>query len=506
MTASEQHSDDRAAHHPTRSYPEGTILQIDDSVELLRGVDGQIVLMGGSPLRLLRLRSRARTVVERWRAGGPIASPEAEQRLATRLVDANIAHPRIPPGAGPSAADVTVVIPVHDRAVELDALLTSFGDLCRRVAEVIVVDDGSRDRSGDVAARHGATVIRRGVATGPGAARNAGLERVRTPLTAFVDSDCVASPHWLDALLPHFADQRVAIIAPRVASLADPSVIGRYESVRSALDVGPRPAIVRPGTRVAYVPAAALLARTAVIRELGGFDERMRVGEDVDLIWRTVHGAHDVRYEPASVIHHRARTAPTSFAQRRYAYGTSAGPLDHRHPGQLSPIVLSPWSAAAWVAIATTTPVGIAAGVTIAVGSAAALPAKLAMLADPKQAAWRLASRGHLGAGEQLARSLWRTYLPLTVLAVGASRRARRVAVASLLPYVLDHRRDRQHGQQRDARIPGILSYVSLRLLDDGAYCVGVWRGCIAARTTGPLRPRMQNWPGRRPAAEDGNP
>ena len=506
MTTSEQHSDDSAAYQPTRSYPDGTTLQIDASVELLTGADGQVVLMGGSPLRLLRLRSRARTVIERWRAGGPIASPEAEQRLATRLVDANIAHPCIPRGAGPSAADVTVVIPVRDRAVELDALFTSFGDLRRRVAEVIVVDDGSSDRSGDVAERHGATVIRRGVASGPGAARNAGLRRVRTPLIAFVDSDCVASPDWLDSLLPHFADQRVAIVAPRVASLADPSLIGCYESVRSALDVGPSPAIVRPGTRVAYVPAAALLARTAVVRQLGGFDERMRVGEDVDLIWRTTDAGKDVRYEPASVIHHHPRTALTTFAQRRYAYGTSAGPLDHRHPGQLSPIVLSPWSAAAWAAIATTTPVGIAAGVAVALGSTAALPAKLAMVAEPKQLAWCLASRGHLGAGEQLARSLWRTYLPITVLAVGASRRARRIAVASLLPYVLDHRRDRQHGQQRDAPVPGVLSYVSLRLLDDSAYCIGVWRGCIAARTTGPLRPRIQNWPGRRPAAEDGNP
>lgn len=506
MTASEQHSDDSAAHHPTRSYPEGTTLQVDASVEVLAGVDGHVVLMGGSPLLLLRLRSPAQTVIEGWRAGGPIGSPAMVRRLATRLVDANIAHPCIPPGAGPSVADVTVVIPVRDRAVELDALFTSFGDLRRCVAEVIVVDDGSADQSADVAERHGATVIRRGVATGPGAARNAALGRVRTPLTAFIDSDCVASPDWLDALLPHLADQQVAIVAPRVASLADPSLIGRYESIRSALDVGPGPAIVRPGTRVAYVPAAALLARTAVVRELGGFDECMRVGEDVDLIWRTVAAGHDVRYEPASVIHHRPRTSLTAFAQRRYAYGTSAGPLAHRHPGQLSPIVLSPWSAAAWAALATTTPMGTAAGVAIALGSGAALPAKLAMTAEPRRLALRLASRGHLGAGEQLARSLWRTYLPLTVLAVGASRRARRVAVASLLPYVLDWQRDHRRDLQPDGRMPRTLPYVSLRLLDDGAYCIGVWRGCIAARTTGPLRPRMQNWPGKRPAAEDGNP
>jgi hypothetical protein len=146
--------------------------------------------------------------------------------------------------------------------------------------------------------------------------------------------------------------------------------------------------------------------------------------------------------------------------------------------------------------------VDAAAGLAIGAGSAAALPRKLEMVADPHRLAWRLARRGHLGAGEQLGRSLWRTYLPLTMIALGRSRRARRIALASLLPYVLDWRRDRG----RDAGVPGPVPFIGLRLLDDASYCLGVWRGCAAARTMGPLLPRLQNWPGRRPAAEDGDP
>lgn len=459
--------------------------------------------MGGSPHRLLRLLPAARAVLERWRNAEPIAPAAAEQRLASRLVAADIAHPRIPASAGPNVGDVTIVVPVHNRAEELGALLSSFGDLSARVAEVIVVDDGSTDGTGDVARRHGATVIRRDAPSGPGAARNAGLERVRTPFVAFIDSDCLASAGWLDALLPHFSDEHVAIVAPRVRSLDDPSMIGRYESVRSALDLGKRAALVRPGARVAYIPAAALVVRTERLRAATtGFVESMHVGEDVDLIWRTVAGGCSVRYEPESIVHHRARTTVTGFAGRRYAYGSSAGPLDRRHRGHLSPIVISPWSAAAWAAAASTHGLGLAAGLAIAVGSAAALPKKLGMVAEANRLAWRLATRGHLGAGAQLGRSVWRTYLPLSVPLVMSSRRARRVALAALVPYLLDWNNDRQG----EPRTPPAIPYVGLRLLDDGAYCLGLWHGCIAARTCGPLTPRLQNWPGRRPAAEDGAP
>lgn len=495
MTTPGQHSDGESTR-----YPAGTTLGFDASVRLLDGTDGHVVLMGGSPLRLLRLRSRARDVVQAWQGGEPIGANAAEQRLADRLIAANIAQPRIPEGAGPSAGDVTIVIPVHDRETELAALLESLGDLRGRVAAVIVVDDGSHDGSGDVARRAGAVVVRRDTPSGPGAARDAGLVAVRTPFVAFLDSDCTASPDWLDALLPHFADEQVAIVAPRVASAPGPSLLGRYETVRSSLDLGLTPALVRPGSRVSYVPAAALVARTAAIRGLNGFDEAMHVGEDVDLIWRAIDAGHAVRYAPASSVSHRPRASLRAFATRRYAYGSSSGPLDRRHRGRMHPMVLSPWSAAAWAAAATATPFGIGVGAVIATGSAAALPAKLSMVADPRRMAWTLAARGHLGAGEQLARSLVRTYLPLTVLAGITSRRARRVALAALVPYVADWRRDRRAA----SNIPPVIPYVGLRIVDDAAYCLGVWRSCVTERTIGPLTPRLQNWPGRRPATEDG--
>src|SRR5262245_53531296 len=100
-----------------------------------------------------------------------------------------------------------------------------------------------------------------------------GLTEVTTPLVAFVDVDARPEPGWLTLLLGHLADPGIVAVAPRVRSVPGPGWLARYELTQSPLDLGPRPARVRAGTRVAYVPAAALVAKADAVRAAGGFRE-----------------------------------------------------------------------------------------------------------------------------------------------------------------------------------------------------------------------------------------
>ena len=167
-------------------------------------------LFGGAPTRVLRLSRAGRTALAELRAG-PVRSAAAG-RLARKLTDAGLAHPRPPELA--SRPDVTVLIPVRDRAVLLDRCLSALGG----GYPVVVVDDGSQDPGAiaDVAAAHGAAVLRRPVNGGPGAARNTGLLGVTTELVAFLDSDCAPEPGWIGRLAAHLADPAVAAAAPRM--------------------------------------------------------------------------------------------------------------------------------------------------------------------------------------------------------------------------------------------------------------------------------------------------
>jgi hypothetical protein len=183
-----------------------------------------------------------------------------------------------------------------------------------------VVDDGSVDAEavGAVARRHGASVLRRDSCGGPAAARNTGLAASRRPLVAFVDSDCVIDAGALLDVAGHLADPCVAVAAPRI--VGDP-----------ALDLGTDEALVQPDARVSYVPTTAVVVRRTAVEDVGGFDELLRYGEDVDLVWRLVRAGWSVRYDPSAVAHHDAPTSWSARLARRYHYGTSAGPLASRH-------------------------------------------------------------------------------------------------------------------------------------------------------------------------------
>ena len=76
-----------------------------------------------------------------------------------------------------------------------------------------------------------------------------------------------------------------------------------------------------------YVPSAALIVRT----ELAHFDEALRYGEDVDLVWRLRDAGWRVVYEPDVIVGHDQHHT----LSRRFRYGTSAEPLRRRHPTRL---------------------------------------------------------------------------------------------------------------------------------------------------------------------------
>ncbi len=445
---------------------------LDPNTQVL---DGGRTLLGGAPLRLLRLSPAGAAAVERWRGGG-LPTDVTERALARRLCGAGVAHPRPPAGAGPDPGQVTVVVPVRDRAGELRACLASLQGM-----RTLVVDDGSRDPHAvvAVAAAAGATVLRREVSGGPGAARNTGLAAAGTELVAFVDSDCVAPPGWLTPLLPHFADPRVAAVAPRIVA-ADPdrdSRLARYEAARASLDRGGREGYVRAGGRVPYVPAAALLVRRVAVGT--GFAP-LHVGEDVDLVWRLAEDGWLVRYEPAATVAHRHRTRPVAFLRRRADYGTSAAPLALRHPGRLPAVSVNPWSAAAWTLAIGAHPVA-ATGVTVS--STVRLAQRLrGRTGTPYTVATRLAGRGTLGAGRLLASATTRAWLPVVAVAATRSRTARRaLAVSAVLPALAEWR------ERRPALDP--VTWTALVLADDAAYCAGVWAGCLRHRTLQPLLP-----------------
>jgi mycofactocin glycosyltransferase len=444
------------------ALPPGTRVVLDPAV---RVSGAGRVLAGGSPWRVLRLSAAGPEALAELAAG---RGTESQRRLGRRLVDAGMAHPQPPPAHPPPS--VTLIIPVRDRAEELDRCLAAVRAPATPAAlEVIVVDDGSADPAAiaGVCTRHGARLVRRAVSGGPAAARNAGFDVSQTELVAFLDSDCIPSPGWIGALAGHFADPLVGAAAPRVQPLTS----NAYAQARSPLDMGARPAEVRPGGPVPYVPSAALVLRASAG---GRFDPGLRYGEDVDLVWRLHDRGWRVRYDPRVHVRHREPPTYRGRLARRFRYGTSAAPLSRRHPGRLAPAVIHPVPGLAVALILARRP---RAATAVLVAQAALLINKGV---PPKTAArWSVEATAHTFLGAARAAG---------TLAAPALLRHHRAILAA--PHLANWLREKPPVDP--------LRWTVLSLADDAAYGAGVHAGCLAHHTVEPLIPyhrRKSNHP-----------
>lgn len=452
---------------PDRSLlPDTTWLRLDATT-----------VLAGSPVRMFRVSAAGGRILDAIEQGE--ALPRGHEALTDRLLAAGAAHPDAATAPEVDLRDLTVVVPTYGEPVDrIAALVSEFGSL-----PVVVVDDGAPIPLDT--ARVGRRVLRLPVNAGPGAARNAGLALVETPFVLFLDADASIGLPALHRLLALARDERVAAVAPRVHAPSSASTaLERYEAVRSPLDMGPNPALVRAGTRVSYVPAAVLLCRTAAIRAVGGFDESLRYGEDVDLVWRLADAGGAVRYDPGALARHTVRPSVREALRQRYRYGTAAGPLAARHPGALAPVRITRWSGAAWATLAFGHPLVAAA---LAAAGGAPLARKLA--APDGRRRWAIAARvtatGNLHAGRQLADAVTGVWLPAALAAAVVSRRARRILLAAVVvPAGLEW-------IGRRPRIdPG--RYLLLRTLERAAYGVGVARSAVEAADPGALLPTIE--------------
>jgi mycofactocin system glycosyltransferase len=465
----------------------------------------ETTLFGGSPARVMRLSSTGVTALAELRDGAIRTS--AAGMLARRLTDAGLAHPVAP--AADEPVKVTVIIPVRDRAAMLDQCLTGLG----RRDPVIVVDDRSLQPQAvaAVAARHGARLIARPVNGGAGAARNTGLAaasrdgRRRTgssatampSVIAFIDSDCVPGAGWIEELARHFADPLVGAVAPRIvaAPSASNTSAGRYTAACGSLDLGEHQGRVQPATRLAYVPTAAMLVREAALLDLlsdrtdslEAFDETLRVGEDVDLIWRLHEAGWRIRYDPAVRVQHQEPNTWPALLSRRFRYGTSAAPLAMKHPNAMAPLVLHPWPTVTVAGLLMRRPWLAGAGF---LSSMLTMRRRLRRAGVPTAglapATLNATRQTWLGIG-RYATQFAAPALAALLLTPGGGcpvkRWGRRAAAASLLlgPPVTAWRE--RNPDLDPAR------FVMGHLADDLAYGAGVWTGSARAQTARAIRP-----------------
>ena len=443
-----------------------------------RPANGNVVL-AGSPLTLFSLSQAGQTIAECIERAQPL--PQGHEVLTERLLNAGAIHP-IPStidSARFALSAVTAVIPAYIRTTQEAETLKSLVASCSALHGVVVIDDCSPHALPDLGA---AQVIRLEKNSGPAVARNAGFAHVTTDFVACIDVDVAISDTTITQLLPYFADDKVALVAPRVKSHASTNFLGEYEVAASVLDMGESEARVCSGTRVAYVPSAMWLCRTAALRSISGFDESLRSGEDVDMVWRLNNAGWRCRYQPQAECSHLPRATLQEFVQQRMSYGESAASLAKRHAGKLTPAKFNVWQASTWLLVLLGMPF-IALGVAVA--SSAATAKKLRRFPQLHDESVRISLHATAKSAQSAAHAISRVWWPIAFVLAIFSQRLRVLFIAAALgPAVYEWWTKRPHLD--------VVRFALLKMLDNAAYGAGVWKGVIATRNAAPLIPTVK--------------
>jgi mycofactocin glycosyltransferase len=450
----------------------------------------------------------------RLRVDGPV-----DAALARRLLDLDLAVPEpVEEAACPGLDQLTVVIPVRDRAAAVDRLLSGLltGTPVAGRPRVLVINDASLDTGtlATVTARHAVERLDLPVNVGPAGARNVGLSHVTTPFVALVDSDVTATAAQLARLLREFTDPLLAVAAPRVVAhrgttgvITHP--IAQYEHLAAPLDLGRRPGLVGPSRRLTYVPSACWVGRTEAL--VNGFSEDLRLGEDVDLVWRLTDAGWMVRYVPEVRVGHASRQDTGGWLRQHAGYGLSSAPLSRRHPARLAPARYNPTGWAVALSMAAPWPI-FGATCTVAFGlSCLRLRRRLGRFPASGAVAARLAWSGLSANLIQTASLTSRYWFPLVMTWALFGQPARRLLVRALVVDALAVAHDRSPGGapatgHASASTPldvpeptryaiafdtvrAAMTLLPGRVGENAAFAWGVLCGCLRYRTLAPLIP-----------------
>jgi glycosyltransferase involved in cell wall biosynthesis len=214
---------------------------------------------------------------------------------------------------------ISIIIPAKDAAKTLDRCLQGVlqQNGLNLPYEVIVVDDGSRDDTANIAQHYDVRVHRQPNA-GPAAARNAGADLARGDLLVFTDDDCEPTPGWLAALVDALQDSEV--VAAKGAYLTRQAApVARFVQQEYAHKY--RRLAQLP--YIDFVDTYSAIYRRGVFMQNGGFDTTFTrpSAEDTDLSFRLARKGYKMTFASEAVVYHQHDENLWEYLQRKFGYG-----------------------------------------------------------------------------------------------------------------------------------------------------------------------------------------
>jgi glycosyltransferase involved in cell wall biosynthesis len=274
-----------------------------------------------------------------------VVRPPVADLLAMRPLRACEASPFVSlngtcPPHPPRTPMVSVVICAYNAERTMLPCMESLRRLKYPNYEVVIVDDGSRDRTAEIAMGFPEFRLIRQPNKGLSVARNVGLFAARGDIIAYTDSDCVVDPDWLTLMVRAMVEGGFdGCGGPNYA----PHEEGRVEGCVAAAPGAPCHVLVADD-RAEHLAGCNMVFTKAALLAVGGFDAQFTsAGDDVDICWRILDAGFTLGYCPAAFVWHFRRNTVKAYYGQQRGYGRAEAALYLKYPERFNGLGQIKW-------------------------------------------------------------------------------------------------------------------------------------------------------------------
>jgi len=250
------------------------------------------------------------------------------------------AYAELPVRRQPEWPRISVVVCSFDGALTIRDTLEGLRRLDYPDFEVVVVDDGSTDRTAEIAGDYDVKLIstpNQGLAM----ARNVGLAAATGEIVAYLDDDAYPDPHWLHYLAVTFLESDFCGVGgPNLLPPEDGDVA---ECVANA--PGGPSHVLLTDREAEHIPGCNMAFRRSWLESVGGFDPEFRsAGDDVDVCWSVQQRGGRIGFHPSAVVWHHRRSSLLRYWKQQVGYGKAEALLSRKWPDKYNTAGHVPWS------------------------------------------------------------------------------------------------------------------------------------------------------------------
>ncbi|GAG71190.1 unnamed protein product, partial [marine sediment metagenome] len=206
---------------------------------------------------------------------------------------------------------ISIVVGVRNMEDTIKSCINSLLNQTYKNKEIIIINDGSDDKTLPIIQkikRENKKISFKVITTekkGISHARNLGYELAKGEFVAYSDADCILVKNWLDVVIPHFKDPKVALVGGVTIFRSDNS----YSSIYRQIEFEKRYENITK-KEVVWAGGPGSIFRKSVLEEIGGFNPNWVHGEDAEISFLIYEKDYKIIKENSAITYHVAEKEP----------------------------------------------------------------------------------------------------------------------------------------------------------------------------------------------------